>query len=152
MINVYTKEDYAKSYTEIIEILKYFSQEDLRKIPKQIIENYFENMNKTYKFSYNPNLKLEEQNISKLTLILFANLYIDYLSTENEKEFIERRDKEELRLLEEQKQEKYKIENIFENRKKQILPDNENISLVSIENKSMIKKIIERIKTMLKLT
>ena len=40
MIDIYTKEDYAKSYTELIEILKYISKSDLNKIPKDKIKNY----------------------------------------------------------------------------------------------------------------
>ena len=35
MINIYTKEDYAKAYTELIEILKYVPNEDLKKYQKQ---------------------------------------------------------------------------------------------------------------------
>lgn len=152
MIKVYTKEDYAKSYTEIIEILKYFSKEDLSKIPKQIIEKYINNRDKDYKFLYDENLKLEEQNISKLTIILFANLYIEYFLDENERKIMEQNDIKELKLIEKEKQEKYSTENIFKNRKKQILPDNINVSLTVVENKGLIKKIIDNIKKFLKLT
>lgn len=152
MIKVYTKEDYAKSYTEIIEILKYFSKEDLSKIPKQIIEKYINDRDKDYKFLYDENLKLEEQNISKLTIILFANLYIEYFLDENERKIMEQNDIKELKLIEKEKQEKYSTENIFKNRKKQILPDNINVSLTVVENKGLIKKIIENIKKFLKLT
>lgn len=152
MVNVYTQEDYAKSYTELIEILKYFSHEDLIKIPKETIQNYIKNKNKNYSFSYNPNLELEEQHISKLTLILLANLYIDYLATNDEKEYIIKKDQQELEQLEKQKQEKYNIENIFKNRKKQTIPNNETTSLLVLENKSITQKILEKIKKIFKLT
>ena len=38
MITIYTNEEYSKSYTELLEILKYFSKSDLIKIPKNLIK------------------------------------------------------------------------------------------------------------------
>ena len=152
MINVYTKEEYAKSYTEVLEILKHFSKEDLIKIPKEVIENYIKNRNKEHYFLYNPNLKLEEQQVSKLTIILFANLYIEYLANKNEQDYILYRDKEELEKIEIEKQQEYNIEAIFKNRKKQILPNDEKTSLVVVENKNIIKRLLDKIKRIFKLT
>ena len=39
----YTKEEYAKSYTEILEIFKYIPENLLKKIPNSIIKKYYEN-------------------------------------------------------------------------------------------------------------
>ena len=48
----YTKEEYAKSYTEILEIFKYIPENLLKKIPNSIIKKYYENMDKSYKYAY----------------------------------------------------------------------------------------------------
>ena len=56
---------YAKAYTEILEIIKHFSEEDYSKIPEEKIEFYKKNMDVNYKFTINPEIDLSEQNISK---------------------------------------------------------------------------------------
>lgn len=154
MVNVYTDEEYAKSYTELIEILKFFSKNDLIKIPKDKINRYNRNKDRNYKFLYNPKLGIEKQNVSNLTQIILANLYIEYLADENEREYLKNKDAQELENIEKQKQEKYDIQNIFNKRKDKI---NNNItqttSLTVIDtNESIIKKIFNKIKNIFKLT
>ena len=156
MVNCYTKQDYAKAYTELLEILKYFSKESLEKLPKENIEMYNLEKDKNYNFTYNKQLELDEQNVSKLTIILLANLYIQYLASEEERNKIKERDQKELELLEKQKREMYNSNKIFENRKEAIykynteevskLKQNENISLSIVKKQNIFTKIIEKIK------
>lgn len=155
MIKVYTEDEYSIAYTELIEILKYFPKSDLLKIPKDIILNYINYKNSNYNFSYNPDLEIDEQNVSKLTQILLANLYIDYLADKDEQEYIKNRDAEELLQLEKQKQEQYNIETIFYDRKEKSITNNTNstTSLSVISSKENIfKKLFFKIKCFLKLT
>lgn len=156
MINCYTKEDYAKAYTELLEIIKYFSKESLEKLPKENIKMYNLEKDKDYNFKYNEELELDEQNVSKLTIILLANLYIQYLASEEERNKIKERDKKELELLEKQKREMYNPDNIFENRKEAMyknniegisyLKQNANTSLAIVKKQNIFTKIIEKIK------
>lgn len=154
MVNVYTNEEYSKSYTELIEILKFFSKSDLIKIPKDKINRYIRDKDRNYKFSYNPKLGIEKQNISKLTQIILANLYIEYLTDENEREYLKNKDAQELETIEKQKQEKYDIQNIFNKRKDKNINNNiaQTTSLIVLNNKeSIIKKIFCKIKSILKI-
>ena len=156
MVNCYTKEDYAKAYTELLEIIKYFSKESLEKLPKENIEMYNIEKDRDYNFTYNEELELDEQNVSKLTTILLANLYIQYLASEEERNRIKERDQKELELLEKQKREMYNSNKIFENRKEAIykynteevskLKKNENIILSIVKKQNIFTKIIEKIK------
>ena len=57
---------YKRAYTEVIEIIKYFPNEEYAKIPLEKINYYKENMDKDYNFQINPNIELEKQNISKI--------------------------------------------------------------------------------------
>lgn len=75
---------YARAYTEILEILSYFSKNDYSKIPTEIIDYYKKNMDKNYVFSINPNMNLDQQNISKETYSIFIELYKRYYATEEE--------------------------------------------------------------------
>ncbi len=159
MITIYTNEEYSKSYTELLEILKYFSKSDLIKIPKNLIKRYIKDMDTNYSFKYNPELDLEKQNVSKLTQILIANLYIKYFANENEQENIKNKDLEELSQIEKNYQEQYNVETIFNKRKEKSTIDGsfnnatDITSLAVVPNKENIfKRIFYKIKSILKLT
>lgn len=152
MIDIYTKEDYAKSYTELIEILKYISKSDLNKIPKDKIKNYIKNKDNDYIYIYDSKKNFENQNISKLTKILIANLYIEYWADEEEKAQIKINDRKEIYDIDNKNAEKYKTDNIFEKKKKRNEENVEETSLTIIKKKNFIQKIIEKIKKKLKLT
>lgn len=155
MIKIYTDEEYSKSYTELIEILKYFSKSDLEKIPHKTVLRYIEYKDNNYDFSYNPDLDIDEQNVSKLTLILLANLYIEYFADEDERNYIKNKDLEYLAKLEKEKQEKYDITSIFNKRKEKYINENdaEITNLPIVSNKTnIVKRIFEKIKKFLKLT
>lgn len=155
MRTIYTNEEYSKSYTELLEILRYFSQSDLCKIPKHILERYLKERDLNYKFSYNPNLNIEQQNVTKLTQILLANLYINYLADENEQKYLKNRDLHELEQIEKQNQEKYNIQTIFNKRKKEIInKDSTEITSLTIipDKKNIFKKVFYKIRAFFKLT
>lgn len=160
MITIYTNEEYSKSYTELLEILKYFSKSDLIKIPKNIIKRYIKDRDTTYSFQYNPELDLEQQNVSKLTQILIANLYIKYFADESEKQFIKNKDLEDLAELEKRNQEEYNIETIFNQRKeKSIINNSANNSTTDItslavipDKENIFKRIFYKIKSWFNLT
>lgn len=44
MVNI----EYANAYSEVLEILKYVSEEEYNKIPKELIDVYEKNANKLY--------------------------------------------------------------------------------------------------------
>lgn len=155
MIMTFTNDEYSKSYTELLEIFKYFSKSDFIRIPKDIIKRYIRDKDKNYNFSYNPDLEIDKQNVSKLTQILLANLYIDYFVDENEQEILRDKDLKVLAQLEKRKQEEYNIEKIFDKRKEKIaINDTTEITCLSVieEKENIFRKIIYKIKHFLKLT
>ena len=88
--------NYANAFTEVLEVLKHFSTSDYEKIPKKIIKAFELNCNKEYSFSYNPNLSLADQALSKETQILIALLYKEYLATPAQRELIKEKEKNNL--------------------------------------------------------
>lgn len=150
MVNIYTKEDYSKSYTELLEILKYVDKEDLGKIPKSKIQFYIKNQDTKYIYKYNKNLSFEYQPVSHLTKILIANLYTDYWADDEEKQKINLSDKQELDKLELIKREKYNPDNLFKNKTK--YNSTNETSLTVIEERSFIKRFLNKIKKFLNLT
>ena len=104
---------YAKSYTEVLEILKYIPKSDYEKIPKKEIEFYKNNCDKEYQFSINENLPLNEQNISKKTNAVLVSIFKNYIATEIQKEKLKVILKDNLYQDEQIKQKKYDVNNIF---------------------------------------
>lgn len=150
MTLVYTKEDYARAYAELIEILKYISINSLNKIPKENLEMYNSNKDENYIFKYNDELEFEEQNISQLTRILVANLYIEYWANQEEKNAIKQMDRRELEQIEMQKRAIYNPDNLFKKLKKQ---NTEEITDLTIpKKKNIFEKILDKIKIKLNLT
>ena len=118
---------YAKAYTEVLEILKYFPEEEYKKIPVEKINFYKSNMDKNYKFSINPEIDLATQNISKEANAIIVSLYRDYYATEEQKVKINEildlnQKKEEL-----EKRKKYHPDNIFRN-KQQASKNTQNLN------------------------
>ena len=104
---------YAKAYTEVLEIIKYFPLEEYDKIPEEKIEFYKNNMDKNYVFTINPEIELSEQNISSEANAVIVNLFIDYFASEEQKikinEILDLNQKRE----EQERREKYNPDDIF---------------------------------------
>lgn len=79
---------YKRAYTEVIEIIKYFPNEEYAKIPLEKINYYKENMDKDYNFKINPNIELEKQNISREANAILVTLFNDYFATDRQKEIL----------------------------------------------------------------
>ena len=104
---------YSRAYTEVLEIIKYFPEEEYAKIPEEKIEFYKNNMDKDYIFTINPEIDLSEQNISSEANAIIVNLFRDYFATEEQKakikEILDLNQKKE----EQEKREKYNPDDIF---------------------------------------
>ena len=76
---------YAKAYSEVLEILQYIPKNQLEKIPQKILNLFDTHRDKNWKFKYNPNKTLDEQNVSKYTKYIIAVLFREYWATPEEK-------------------------------------------------------------------
>lgn len=108
--------EYAIAYSEVLEILKYIPTEDYNKIPKSKIELFENNADKEYKFKYNPNITLNEQNVSKRAKAIIAILFRDYWATEIQREKIIAKQKYDRFQMEKDKESKYNPDNLFKNK------------------------------------
>lgn len=78
-----TKEKIANK--EVLIILDSLNLTD--KIPEKVLKYMESNQDENWKFTYNKNLKLEEQKLTRQTIILFSSLYYLYICENiNEKE------------------------------------------------------------------
>lgn len=142
MVNI----EYKNAYSEVLEILKYISEKDYNKIPKEKIDIFKSNANKEYIVKYDPNKTLDEQNISKIAQGIIAILYRDYWTSKEKRDKILSLEKEYKYYHEEEKKKKYNSEIIFENNTKRV--ENTEISIVKKEN--FIQKIRKFFKSLFK--
>ena len=145
MINI----AYAKAYTEVLEIIKYFPKEEYAKIPEEKIEFYKNNMDKDYNFKINPEIDLSEQNISPEANAIMINLFTDYYATEEQKVKIKNILDSNQQKEEQEKRERYNPDNIFknrneENKKEENIIQNE-VALVEYKE-SIFRRFINKIK------
>ena len=144
-----TKE-YARAYTEVIEILKHVPYEDVQKIPEEKLNFYKTNMDIEYNYKLDIDKEFEQQEISDITKAILANIFRDYWATPYQKERIEAKEKYDLEKIEEEKREKYNTDNIFKNKQEKIVVENTNLP-VEIKEESFFKKLVNFIKKFLKI-
>ena len=135
---------YAKAYTEVLEILKYFSKEEYSKIPQEKIDFYKNNMDKNYNYNINPNIDLSKQYISKEANAILISLFRDYFATENQKKTLNSLLHQNQEKIENIKREKYSSDNIFSNNKNATVDNSEKeqeIALMEIKDMKWYTKI-----------
>ena len=108
--------EYANAYTEVLEILKYISQEDYQKIPQSKITLLEQNANYDYFFFYNPIETLENQNVSKIAKTIIAIFFRDYWANDIQRQKIITFQKNTKLRLEEEKIKIYNSSKIFKNK------------------------------------
>ena len=105
--------EYEIAYAEILEILKYIPKSDYDKIPKEKINLFKKKADKKYKFKYNPNKTLEENNVSKRTKAIIIILFRDYWSKDTQREKIVEKQNNDRKIIEIEKIKKYNYEDVF---------------------------------------
>ncbi len=146
--------EYAIAYKEVFEILKYISNADYNKIPKEKIELYKTMQDKNYNFKYDPSKTLDEQNVSKRAKAIIGLLFRDYWATDTQREKILAKQKYERQRIEEEKVQNYQYEDLFKKNRTEIqqaeVKDNvENVSLVEYKE-SVFTKILNKVKSIFK--
>lgn len=129
---------YAKAYTEVLEIFKYFPEEEYLKLPKEKIEFYESNRDKAYNFTINPEIDLSKQNISKEARAIIVTIFRDYYATEEQKKVINDILELNQRKDEEEKRRKYNPEDIFKNNTNL---ENKNTIQIEKDNNKIENKI-----------
>lgn len=136
--------DCSKAYKEVDEILKYIPKNEYKKIPKNFIQFIKINMDKEYSYKVQNIKNFKEEKMLKETRIILSILYRDYWATPDKRKEIIKRDKEQIKKAEEEKEQKYNIENILKNR-------NTNNKLENkCENMEQNKEIIKYKESILK--
>ena len=134
---------YAKAYTEVLEIINHFSEDEYKKIPKEKIDFYEKHKDREYDFKINPNIDLAEQNISRKTNAILVSLFRDYFATAKQKEILKNLLQQNQEKLEKEKYLKYNPDNIFNKSYDNNINDSKDkVALVEIKNEVWYRKIL----------
>ena len=95
--------NYPNAYKEVYVILNYINKEDLKKIPQSFIDMLKRKMNKDYEFKLDTSIDFEEQNLLKETKVILGYIFLNYWGTNEQKETIEKKFRNDIAKKEEQK-------------------------------------------------
>ena len=133
---------YAKAYTEVLEIINHFSEDEYKKIPKEKIDFYEKHKDRKYDFKINPNIDLAEQNISRKANAILVSLFRDYFATAKQKEILKNLLQQNQEKLEKEKYLKFNPDNIFNKSNSNINDSKDKVALVEIKNEVWYRKIL----------
>lgn len=146
-------ENYAKAYTEVLEIISHFSEEEYSKIPSEKIKFYEDNKDRNYKYRIDPNISLQEQDISRETEAILVTLFRDYFATQKQKDILNNLLKQNQEKAEREKYEKYNPDNIFKksnNLETSINNDNKELLPIVIKEEKWYIKILDFFRSIFK--
>lgn len=143
--------DYNKRLVEVDEILNYLSEEDLLKIPEEVRNTIKENKDKEYFWKYDETKPLKDQDVSRDTIAFLSYLNMEYLLNEKQKEFMQQLHELNEKKIEEAKNEKYGVADLFKINKTQQeetkeIKQEQELSLVEYKENFFIK-VISKIKS-----
>ena len=108
-----TNVTYNMAYAEVLEILKYLPESELRKIPQDEIKFLENNMDKNYKFAIDPEKTLEEQNISRKANAILVVYFKKYFTNDYQKQKLNEILTRNQQIVENEARKKYNLEDIF---------------------------------------
>ena len=141
------KREYEEAFAEVDEILQLMPIDLLIKIPLNFKKIISENKSKDYK----PKFKepIEEKQLKYETKVILGLIYRDFLVTPEEREELQAKDAEELRKVQEEIQQQYDIEKIFEKRKN-VLNEENSTDLIPYKEQGFLSKLFILIKGIFK--
>lgn len=135
-----------KAYSAVYEILKLVDKEYFDKIPKKFVEFLEREKDNNYIPNINENIPLEEQKLLNDTINILAMIKLDYwCSSEEEKSELLKLLNENEKTYQENINEKYNLENIFEK-----TTNREIKALVEVKEKKWYEKFWDMFRNIFK--
>lgn len=131
--------NYAKAYTEVLELLRYLPIEEYSKIPEEKINSFKENMDKDYEYKIDTNTELSKQNISKEANTILISLFRDYFASDRQKEILNDLLKKNQEKIENEKKKIYNPDNLFKNRDNKVELVEKSVAMVEYKESIFTK-------------
>lgn len=132
-MSVEVSSDQAYAFAEILEILSFTHISLVEKVPNKLISIFRNNALSTYKYHLNQDIPLEDQELSPETATLLTLISLNYWCTPEEKKELQQILIENEKTQKAKIEEKYSINNLFNNQNTQTQEINSSKEKVSTE-------------------
>ena len=147
-IKMYISESTRKAYTEVDNFIELLDEYHKNKIPKKLREFFKNEKEEKYIKNIYRNIPIKEQNLLQETLSIIAFLNLQYwCDDEEEKKRLRKIYTENEKTAMKQMRLKYDINNIFKERRKEVIEEEnkDNVAMIRYKD-SLIQRIINKIK------
>lgn len=141
--------NYKKALVEVDAVLSCLDYNEYKKIPTNIINAIENNKDEEYMYEYDEELEYEDWSLMPETKAILYNIFKQYLATEEQRKYLQQKERLENYKIESKKIKKYNSENLFKKEKGQEEEKNvqeENNKLI-VKRDSSFKKILEKLKS-----
>lgn len=129
-----------KACNEVLVLLKMLPEAELKKIPETEIKFLEEHIDVNYNFSVNPEVPINEVNISRKAKAILVVLWKKYFATDIQKQKLDNILQENSMKEEQKKQEEYQYSDMFKNNTQKI------INLPTVIEEKWYEKVWNKIK------
>ena len=129
-----------KACNEVLVLLKMLPEAELKKIPEMEIKFLEEHKDVNYNFSVNPEVPINEVNISRKAKAILVVLWKKYFATDIQKQKLDKILQENSMKEEQKKQEEYQYSDMFKNNTQKI------INLPTVIEEKWYEKVWNKIK------
>ena len=147
-IKMYISDSTRKAYTEVDNFIELLDEYHKNKIPKKLREFFKNEKEEKYIKNIYRNIPIKEQNLLQETLSLIAFLNLQYwCDDEEERKRLRKIYTENEKTAMKQMRLKYDINNIFKERRKEVIEEEtkDNVAMIRYRD-SLIQRIVNKIK------
>jgi hypothetical protein len=141
--------EYKKAFVEVQAVLSCLDKEDYNKIPTNITEALEENKDKEYIYNYDENKEFDKWELTTEAKAILYNILKDYLATDEQKEYFNKREKFQFLQEEKEKSEKFDVNNIF--KKEEIVEEKQEEQQMVKYKENIFKRILNNIRKWFKI-
>lgn len=136
-----------KAYTEVLELLKFFSTEQVKKIPETKLKVFLKYRDENYSYKIDETKSFFEQDMMPETKAIFTILFEDYWATDEQRKALKQKEVEAFKELEDKKRSLYNPDDLFKNRRINEIENHTKNANITLLNEKWYNKIILALKS-----
>ena len=139
--------NYKKALVEVNAVLSCLDYNEYKKIPANIIDAIENNKDEEYMYDYDEELEYEDWSLMPETKAILYNIFKKYLATEEQRKYLQQKERLENYKIESEKIKKYNSENLFKKEKEVKKVEQEENNELIVKRDSSFKRILEKLKS-----
>lgn len=139
--------NYKKALVEVDAVLSCLDYNEYKKIPTNIIDAIENNKDEEYTHDYDEELEYEDWSLMPETKAILYNIFKKYLATEEQRKYLQQKERLGNYKIESEKIKKYNSENLFKKEKEVKKVEQEENNELIVKRDSSFKRILEKLKS-----